>query len=79
MCSICNKLGNIYNGYSNIINKSPEVEKLYNERYIICSNCSDKKLIRIVVKTKHYYCNICKCPLDAKLRSVKEHCPNNKW
>ena len=78
MCTTCNKLKNIYKGYKNLVFENPEIEQQYSNKVIICNECEHIKLFKIVDNVKIYYCNICKCPLSAKLRS-NDNCPINKF
>jgi hypothetical protein len=64
------KLNNIIEGWKNVIFPNKEVEKIAYERAIICANCDKNKL---------NICSECGCPLVAKLRSINEKCPINKW
>lgn len=76
-CSSCGKnntpvgkLKSIYDGWSNLIWKSPEVERIAKERALICAHCD---------LNKHELCKECGCYLPAKIRSIKEKCPIAKW
>jgi len=80
------KLNNILNGWENFIIKSEVTEELAKQRAEHCLKCDELKkggLLSMVkddfVEIQGYYCNICKCPLSAKLRSTNEQCPINKW
>jgi hypothetical protein len=78
MCNICNKLGNIYSGYKNIVTNNIESNKMYDNKIVFCNTCSHKVLLKIIIKTKYYKCSLCDCPLEAKLRSNSK-CDLNKF
>ncbi len=87
-CSGCNKSKNlvkrvksIITGFSNLIVKNKDVEVIANRRFAICISCGDKKVIGKVsgINEPIMYCNICKCYLSAKVRSLEENCPLKKW
>ena len=80
------KINNILSGWSNFILKSEVTEELAKKRALVCIDCSEcvkSKLTAFVnddiKQIKGYKCNICNCPLSAKLRTEKEKCPLNKW
>ena len=64
------KLKSIYDGWSNLIWKDKEVERIAKERAVICSECG---------QNKHEWCNECGCYLPAKIRSIQEKWPIAKW
>lgn len=64
------KLEKIIEGWKNVIFPSLEVKKIAIERANICSSCEYNKL---------EICSKCGCPLVAKIRSLKDNCPINKW
>ncbi len=65
-----NKLEQIYEGWSNWINRDPEVETIALVRADICAACSSNTLS---------VCTECGCLIAAKTRSLKTDCPRNKW
>ena len=75
---VVNKVSNIIEGYNNILNKDPEVEKVYEVRMNECKGCS--KNITIPVAKVHV-CRICGCIIEAKARVQDEHCPDvpSRW
>lgn len=81
------KISNIMGGWKNVVFKDPEVEKLAKERAKICDTCdyasedndSFFDLEKDKLVTYKGYCKKCLCPFKAKLRSVNEKCPINKW
>ncbi len=77
------KSGNIVEGYSNLIFKDEEIEKMAKARYEVCLACSNKKPLIVINMIQHYVCSKCKstikCPLDAKIRAVDEVCPIGNW
>ena len=77
---------NILDGWKNFISKSEVSEELAKQRAEHCLNCVELKKGGITAfinddfkEIEGYYCNNCKCPLSAKLRSKKEKCPLKKW
>lgn len=80
-------ISNILNGWSNFIKKSEVTELIAVERATHCIDCKEtkhSKTIKALIKddlkeVEGYICNICKCPLSAKLRSENEQCPLGKW
>ena len=77
---------NILNGWQNFISKSEVTETLAGQRALSCVSCVELKkggLLSFIndelKEVQGHYCNICKCPLSAKLRSLNEACPLNKW
>lgn len=76
-----NKSNNILQGYSNLIFKDNEVEKVAKARYDICLNCSPeiRKPLIVVNGIQRYICTKCTCPLDAKVRAPNEVCPIGNW
>jgi len=80
------KMANILNGWKNFISKSEVIEVIAVERATICIDCpemSEGKLLAMIkddlTEIQGHYCNICSCPLSAKIRSEKEFCPLKKW
>jgi hypothetical protein len=78
-CTNCGGIANIFNGYKNLLFKEEEVEATAKVRLDICIQCTNVALFAIVNGVGFRYCNKCKCPLSAKIRSVNEQCPDNKW
>lgn len=82
------KLQSIISGYKNYKFPVPSMETLAKERAKICSecvNCKEKAILKVTLPDKRTQeiegaqCTICKCPLSAKVRSLFEKCPLNKW
>jgi hypothetical protein len=80
------KLDNIINGWKNFILKSEVTELIAVERAIKCVECRHAKngfltafINDDLKQIKGVYCEKCKCPLSAKLRSENEKCPIGKW
>ena len=80
------KIKNIINGWQNFISKSEVSEDLVVQRAVHCVSCTELKkgvLLSMLkddfVEIQGYSCNICNCPLSAKLRSEKETCPKKLW
>ena len=80
-------LENIVKGFSNLIFNDPEVELLATQRAKICALCpyAEKSGIYSIIidnKTTQIQgmkCGRCGCNLSAKVRSVADSCPINKW
>ena len=78
---------NILNGWQNFISKSEVSEQLASDRALECIGCEHakfKKSIEVFIKDdfkeiEGYICNLCKCPISAKIRSVNEKCDIDKW
>ena len=68
--SAADKVSEIFNGWKNVVFPNPHVEKIAKARASICSECDFNVRSR---------CTKCGCPLVAKTRSMKSHCPLNKW
>ena len=78
----------IASGWKNYIFKSPAIEELAKTRAKICAECPHlnlKKSFKKILPDKSLGvvegtgCDICGCPLSAKLRQVLENCPEKKW
>ena len=77
---------NITEGWYILLFKNEKVEKLAKERADICFDCEYKKKGKVLVFLKKdykhintHYCDLCKCPLSAKIRSVDSKCEINLW
>ncbi|MFV2015464.1 MAG: hypothetical protein ACC656_08565, partial [Candidatus Heimdallarchaeota archaeon] len=73
-------------GWTNVIFKNDNIEKMYHERAKLCSECihSKKKFLLTFIgdyidKVEHNVCDICSCPLISLLRTEDEKCPNKYW
>ena len=80
------QISNILNGWQNFIAKSEVSEKLAKERAAECSQCPHAKKGKLLAFIKDdlkeiegYYCDLCKCPLSAKVRSQNENCEDKLW
>jgi hypothetical protein len=80
------QISNILNGWQNFIAKSEVSEKLAKERAAECAKCTHAKEGKILAFIKDdlkeiegYYCDLCKCPLSAKVRSQNENCEDKLW
>ena len=77
----------IFEGIKNSIFVKEEVEKIANERYIICSTCPKNSKNKDMNDLGPYYSNLrpdehcseCACNLHAKVRSLHTECPLTKW
>lgn len=79
-------LDNILSGWSNYLDKSDVSEKLAKERAKKCSVCPHAKHGKLLIFVKDdlkeiegNYCDLCKCPLSAKVRSINEKCDDKQW
>ncbi len=68
--SVKSKFDEIVSGWKNVIFKDKDVEKMANERALICAGCPFNV---------NNICQECGCPLVAKTRSPQSKCPKNKW
>tara|TARA_R110000796_G_scaffold83590_2_gene182762 strand:+ start:503 stop:754 length:252 start_codon:yes stop_codon:yes gene_type:complete len=64
------KVSEIFDGWKNVVFPNEHVEQIAKARVAICGECEFN------VKSR---CAKCGCPLVAKTRSMKSHCPLNKW
>ena len=67
-------ISQIYQGWKNLVFKTPEIEKEAKRRLNICGECS----IRTEGKCDKSKGG-CGCPLAAKARSPQSKCPKDKW
>jgi len=77
--NLLNKSHNIVQGYSNLLFKSEEVEKMAKARYDVCLACPKKQPLIVINGVQHYICTLCTCPIDAKVRAPDEVCPKGDW
>lgn len=77
---------NIINGWHNFLSKSEVTETLAQERAKECLKCEDKSKAILLAFVKDNFkevegfkCNLCNCPLSAKIRSINEKCPKKLW
>lgn len=86
------RLKEILDGYKNYTFPSPTVEELAKVRAKICSQCPFDGMVKDTIlkvilrdggqdfqKTEGYFCRHCKCPLSAKIRSIRSSCPKKLW
>jgi len=85
---LTDKAKKIFDGWKNYAFPSVNTEKLAQVRAQICSECPQAVYLlytAFIVKDKEtkeiegYVCDLCNCPLSAKIRSVKENCPDGRW
>lgn len=76
----------ILNGWRNFIAKSEVSEAMAKHRAMACVICPHIKQGKLLAFIKDdlkeiqgHYCNECKCPISAKIRSELETCPKGKW
>lgn len=77
---------NIIDGWQNFIDKSEVTEDLAVQRAFKCSRCPNAKKGKLLSFIKDdlkevegFFCDLCKCPLSAKIRSKNEKCEINEW
>ena len=83
------KYNDIVDGFSYLIVKNPEVEKVAKARAGICARCPFAEYIRskpntIIVGNKTHSiksmkCSVCGCALAAKVRAMNDECPRERW
>jgi hypothetical protein len=78
-------LQEILSGWKNYLVKSEVAEAVAQERAFICAACPNVRHGKLLTfindslkEIEGSYCNICKCPLSAKVRST-DICPKQKW
>nr|WP_322625013.1 hypothetical protein [uncultured Flavobacterium sp.] len=76
---------NILSGWKNFLSQSEVTETTATARAEICVACPNLRhgtLLAFIkdrlTEIEGTYCNVCKCPLSAKVRS-NDICPENKW
>lgn len=79
------KISEIKEGWQNYLERSEYDDDIVNKRALICSECphAKKGMLTAFIKDElteiqGHYCDLCKCPLSAKIRS-KTKCDDNKW
>lgn len=67
------KLSEIYEGWENLVFKSPKIEELAKKRVVICvgNKCGNLNEYNVCIK--------CWCYIPAKVRSPKQKCPEKLW
>ncbi|KOS07002.1 hypothetical protein AM493_13895 [Flavobacterium akiainvivens] len=78
-------ISKILSGWKNYLAKAEVPETLAKQRAAHCAACPHAKHGKLLAFIKDNltqvegaYCNLCKCPLSAKVRST-DVCPINKW
>jgi hypothetical protein len=78
-------ISKILSGWKNYLTKPEVTETLARRRATYCAACPHAKHGKLLAFVKDdlaevngAYCNLCKCPLSAKVRS-NDICPLNKW
>ncbi|MFL9845461.1 hypothetical protein [Flavobacterium rhizosphaerae] len=79
------KISAILSGWKNYMAKSEVTETVARQRAALCAACPHSRNGKILAFIKDTlknvegaYCNLCGCPLSAKIRS-NDICPDNKW
>lgn len=67
-------LGNIWEGWKNLVFKTKEVEDIALPRLEICANCPTRN-----GGTCSRELGGCGCVIEAKARCIECKCPRNKW
>jgi hypothetical protein len=65
------KLQMILEGWKNLVTTNTEIEKIANERAIICAKCTHL--------SKLLFCKKCGCFVPAAIRSKDKKCKLEKW
>lgn len=87
------KLKSIISGWNKLVFPSQTIETIAISRALKCSECpyiEQSKWVEAIVETvskssrktkvkKGSVCGICKCPIEAKTRSLLEKCPEGRW
>ena len=82
------KVNEILSGWKNYLLNDDSVDaKLAKHRADQCAKCPEaKRGIHTALlpdysfaEIQGHYCNVCKCPLSAKVRSAESKCPKGKW
>jgi hypothetical protein len=79
------QIAKILSGWKNYIKKPEVTETLAKQRAAVCAACLHAKQGKLMAfikdnltEVRGAYCNLCKCPLSAKVRS-NDSCPRDKW
>jgi hypothetical protein len=80
------QVDNIISGWYRLIFKDEKIEAIAKSRADICFDCEHKKKKDILVflnndfkNVQDYICDLCNCPLSAKIRSLDSKCDLKKW
>lgn len=81
------KIKDILSGWKNYLVSDPVVDEVAAARAKVCAVCPEAKEGVFTALLKDYklediegkYCNKCKCPLSATVRSESKKCPLLKW
>ncbi|KGO85724.1 hypothetical protein Q765_15000 [Flavobacterium rivuli WB 3.3-2 = DSM 21788] len=75
----------ILSGWKNYLAKSEVTNTVAQQRAALCASCPHARQGKLLAfindslkEIEGAYCNICKCPLSAKVRST-DICPIHKW
>ncbi|RYJ44531.1 hypothetical protein [Flavobacterium beibuense] len=78
-------INEILSGWKNFLTRPEVTENTARHRAKLCAACPNAKRGKLLAFIKDdlteiqgNYCNLCKCPLSAKVRS-NDICPINKW
>jgi len=76
----------VLEGWYNLLFKDERVEEIAKTRAEICYRCEHRKFGDLLVFLKSdfhsiqdFKCELCSCPLSAKIRSLDSKCDANKW
>lgn len=76
----------ILSGWNNYLSKSEVSEAKAKYRAMWCIDCPSLKHGKLLAMIKDdlkeiegHYCDECKCPISAKIRSNFESCPKDLW
>ena len=86
MLGVALRLSQILSGWINYFGESKEVKKLARKRALVCAECTHAKHMKVlsfledeVKEIEAMACELCKCPLSAKIRSQDSKCDLGKW
>ena len=81
LLSAIKNIDQIYEGVKSKIFKSEDVEKVANERWLICQQCISLDLTgkKCAAPGTQPCCADCGCSLGFKLRALSSSCPLGQW
>jgi hypothetical protein len=72
------KVGEIAEGWTNLVLKKEITERIAKSRLLICNTCEFHSKFHKTLRPDAH-CTDCGCTLNAKVRSLQTNCPQNKW
>lgn len=75
------QIGEVAEGWWNLIFKPEDIEKEAQKRISICNLCEYKDTTDKACKVplSNPCCSLCGCPIASKTRSTNSECPIGKW